>query len=923
MKRNKDTFSSFSFKRILILLLFFVAKSAWSQNTVISLNIVVKDEDNGGKLGGSVVTIYKNGGLFETISVPENGKIKKELQLGHTYDVKFSKDLYAPKVARLDTRNVPKEEQRGGYEFDMEVSLFKAPMGFNMDIMKEPAAKAVYMSDTDNIGWDEDYIRKQREKIDAELRRVETANKADQAKFKEFEKILQQGDEKVIVKDYAAAIAKYEQAQAMFPQHELPKQKIAKVQELMAGDDAAKKEEAKYGLLMIEGDEAMNNRQWDVARAKFNEAKKMRPKLKEPTEKLAELDRRMKENATFSEYDNLIRDADKLFEAAKYEEAIAKYKEASNILAKESYPKEQIAKAKELMDKMKNDADAQAKKNKRYNELMSLGQKSIDKKDYPAALGNFEEAKSLKPEESLPQEKIDEVKGLMKAQEDAVVAKELKDKEDAEKARKKKEYDNLVKMADDMFKNANGKDLAKLTQSKEFYNQALGILPAEGYPKSQIAAIDNTIAQLKNAMDADELARQMKEAERLKQEADMRAALAKQEEDALAERRRRDEEEKEKKRKLDEALSNTNTNSGSGNIRGSAAEDALDAFYREARRQRAALKADSIAQEKRNFLNYDTYFSKKNKLRLETQIEELTNKTEYLSTIQSEGNSWHMRRVDSTTQQIAAYNDSDRKLKISAQSHRDTRIETTENYKKMMFALSKNDGNRRSNINQISTQKDNLKYEEQTYNDRSKNRIDGNLRTFEMQKQMGVNTQTYGAELQKRNTEAFLEKTGEYKSNEEYWASAANSKRDMNSSTTESQKADLNKWSEDKKDRRDENLMALNEIRHNTEMTLLQRKADAENRGFDRREELFENAVVEPQPTRTEIIANIQEEQDAITERSYDLGNKKVLERTVRAKGKTYVYRKIVSTSGAYYFKNGLSITEQTWRDETTNLMTQ
>ena len=65
--------------------------------------------------------------------------------------------------------------------------------------------------------------------------------------------------------------------------------------------------------------------------------------------------------------------------------------------------------------------------------------------------------------------------------------------------------------------------------------------------------IENTIAQLKNAMDADELARQMKEAERLKQEADMRAALAKQEEDALAERRRRDEEEKEK---VDLAASN-------------------------------------------------------------------------------------------------------------------------------------------------------------------------------------------------------------------------------------------------------------------------------------------------------------------------------------------------------------------------------
>ncbi len=923
MKRIEAPYFYSFLRQVLVLSILFVASQTFAQNTTITLNIVVKDEDSGGKLGGSVITIYKNGGIFETISVPENGKIKKELQLGHTYDIKFAKDLYAPKVARLDTRNVPKEEQRGGYEFDMEVSLFKAPMGFNLDIMKEPAAKAVYMSETDNIGWDEDYIRKQREKIDAELKRVATANKADQAKFKEFEKIIQQGDEKVIVKDYNAAIAKYEQAQAMFPQHELPKQKIAKVRELMNGDEAAKKEEARYGLLMIEGDEAMNNRQWDIARAKFNEAKNMRPKLKEPIEKLAELERRMKENATFSEYDSLIRDADKFFAAEKYEEAIAKYKQASNILAKESYPKEQIAKAKEMMDKLKNDADAQNRKNKKYTELMSLGQKAVDKKDYSGALGNFEEAQSLKPEEQLPKDKIEEVRRLMKEQEDAVVAKEMKEKEDAEKAKKKKEYDNLVKMGDDMFKSANGKDLAKLTQSKDFYNQAQNVLPAEGYPKAKIAEIDNIIAQLKGQMDAAELARQMKEADRLKQEADMKAALAKQEEDALAERRRREEEEKEKKRKLDEALANPVQNSGGGNIRGSAAEDALDAFYREARRQRAALRADSIEQEKREFLNYDTYFSKKNKLRLESKIEEITNKTEYLNTIESEGNSWHLRRIDSTTQQIAAYNDADRKLLMSAQQKRETRIETTENYKKMMSALSKNDGNRRSNINQISTLKDNMKFEDQTYNDRAQNRISGNLRTFEMQKQMGTNTQTYGAELQKKNAEAFLEKTGEYNSNEEYWLSASNSKREMNTTSTESQKEDLSHWSEDKKDRRDENLMALNEVKYNTDKTLLARKNEAEGRGFDRREQLFEDAIVESQPTRTEIIANIQQEDDAITERSYDMGNKKVLERTVRAKGKTYVYRKIVSTSGAYYFKNGISITEQTWKDETTNLMTK
>ena len=77
-------------------------------------------------------------------------------------------------------------------------------------------------------------------------------------------------------------------------------------------------------------------------------------------------------------------------------------------------------------------------------------------------------------------------------------------------------------------------------------------------------------------MNAAELEKQMKEAERLKREAEMKQALIDQEERALAERRRREEEEAEKKRKLDEALNSAVKGGSGGNMSGSAAEDALD-----------------------------------------------------------------------------------------------------------------------------------------------------------------------------------------------------------------------------------------------------------------------------------------------------------------------------------------------------------
>ncbi len=900
-----------------------ITKLAAQSNSVISLLITVKDETNETKLGGASMVIYKNGGQFESLTVPENGKIKKELQLGHTYDIKFGKEGYAQKIARIDTRNVPKEEQPGGYEFTMEVFLFQPPPGFNTDIMKEPAAKAIYMSDIDKVDWDEEYIRKQKEKIDAEFKRVKDARKADEAKYKEFDKLIAEGDDEVIVKRYENAIAKYEAAQRLFPGDALPKQKIAKVQELMGQADEAKKEEARYRMLLIDGDEAMKNSQWEVAQAKFNEAKKMKPKEKEPNEKLAELDKRMKNAAKYAQYDAVIKDADRLFVAEKWEECMAKYKEASNMMPQETYPKERFARAKELLDKSKLDADAQNKKNKRYNELMALGQKGIDKKDYTTAIVQFQEAANLKPEEQLPKDKIEEINRLLKEQEDAIQAKKVKEKEDLEAARKRKDYDLVLKNADDMFKAAASKDLAKLSQSKEFYNQALAILPAEAYPKSKIAEVDALITKLKGEMNAAELEKQMKEAERLKKEAEMKQALVDQEERALAERRRREEEEAEKKRKLDEALNSAVKGGGGGNMSGSAAEDALDAFYREARRQRAQLRADSIEQEKRKFHNYDRYFNEKNEMRLEETIKDLNGQVEINNRIHTRGEKIHESSVQSTQEESTKYAEASKQLLISSTKQRDGRIEETETFKKMILNVSTKSESMREKSSRISVQKQEIANDQNAYQQRSTDRTKMAIRDIELQRKEGDKTLNFGMESQKARANDFIEANAVLNSNNEYLVSAAASKRDMNMTNVSSQKESLIANSQDKKDLRDENIMAIDDVKYNTQLNLMAKKSSAEENGFVKRDELFKTAVLPKHQTRSEIIANVQEEEDAITERSFDVGNKKVLERTVKTEGKTLVYRKIVSTAGVYYFKNGLSITEQTWKDETTNLMTK
>ena len=153
------------------------------------------------------------------------------------------------------------------------------------------------------------------------------------------------------------------------------------------------------------------------------------------------------------------------------------------------------------------------------------------------------------------------------------------------------------------------------------------------------------------------------------------------------------------------------------------------------------------------------------------------------------------------------------------------------------------------------------------------------------------------------------------------YADAARSRASIAQSDVEDEKNSLRKSNEDRNDARNTNYSTINDVKYATNIALLEKSTDANSRAYEERQELMKKAQIKQPQTRPEIIQSVLENESSISERSYDLGNKKVLERTVEAGGKTYVYRKIVSTTGVYFFKNGISITEQTWKDETTKLM--
>ncbi|HET6991146.1 MAG TPA: hypothetical protein VFJ43_07475, partial [Bacteroidia bacterium] len=177
-------------------------------------------------------------------------------------------------------------------------------------------------------------------------------------------------------------------------------------------------------------------------------------------DKLKELAREAREKQRL--YQAAIDAADKLFGANDFVNAKAKYQEALGILPNEQYPKDQIAKCDEKLG-------ASAAEAKKYTDAMAAGEALFTAKDYAGAKAKFQEAQALRPTEPLPPQRI-------KACDDALAG-----------AAKDKTYQDAINAADQKFL---AKDYAG---AKAKYTEALGIKPAEQYPKDRIKACDDAL----------------------------------------------------------------------------------------------------------------------------------------------------------------------------------------------------------------------------------------------------------------------------------------------------------------------------------------------------------------------------------------------------------------------------------------------
>lgn len=305
---------------------------------------------------------------------------------------------------------------------------------------------------------DEPYPGNQIKMIDARLAQAEQLEKDYKAAIDEADKYFKE-------KKLSEALGKYTIASNLKVESQYPKDQIAVIEASLA--ELQSKDE-QYAAHIAEGDRLFNNSELETAAIAYDKALEVKPGEKYPLERIANITKTLEEQRIKrTDFTNLIESADLLFDAGKYEQALPVYKEAKGLFADEPHPAERI----ERINKIMEDRKALEENFARY---VKEGDQAFEQKNYQAALSAYQQAKTLKSEDTYPKNQI------------ALIEKAF----ESEKALLDN-YQQILTAADEMFKSGN------LNEASTKYLEAKKLKPEESYPGEQIERINTLLAQRK------------------------------------------------------------------------------------------------------------------------------------------------------------------------------------------------------------------------------------------------------------------------------------------------------------------------------------------------------------------------------------------------------------------------------------------
>ncbi|WP_423127898.1 hypothetical protein [Gaoshiqia sp. Z1-71] len=217
--------------------------------------------------------------------------------------------------------------------------------------------------------------------------------------------------------------------------------------------------EKQYLDAMAKGNSAFQEKSFNDALLAFNQALTIKPNDEPAQNRIRETEEMLRRLANEQNYAGLIAQADQLFNQNQLSGSKELYTQALAILPDQQYPKDRIAEIDRLL-----------LLDQQFESLLSNADSEFDKQNYLPSKSLYQQVLQLKPEQEHAKNRITQI--------DLILQQQAHDEQ----------YASLITEADRLFKESSWEP------ARSGYQSAIAIKPDEQYPLSQIAAINEILA---------------------------------------------------------------------------------------------------------------------------------------------------------------------------------------------------------------------------------------------------------------------------------------------------------------------------------------------------------------------------------------------------------------------------------------------
>jgi len=341
---------------------------------------------------------------------------------------------------------------------------------------------------------DQAYPRQKIAEIDQLMVQQQQAATQQRQRDQQYAQLIREGDNLFTASRLTEAKSTYQRAQNLKAGETYPRQQITKIDQMLAQQQQQEVEqraqEQKYKDLIARADGQFSSRDYAQAKTTYQQALAVKATEAYPRQRIAEIDRlimqqqqqaAVEQRQLDQQYSQAIREADNLFNASQLGQAKSAYQRAQAIKSGEAYPQQQIAKIDQMIAQQQQQQQAQQRMlDQQYTQAVREADNLFNSSRLPEAKIAYQRAQGIKSSEAYPQQQITRIDGILAEQakrENAAKAKEL-------------QYNQAIAQADQAYRQND------LPSARSGYQNAMRIKPGESYPTSQIAKIDQQLAQM-------------------------------------------------------------------------------------------------------------------------------------------------------------------------------------------------------------------------------------------------------------------------------------------------------------------------------------------------------------------------------------------------------------------------------------------